>query len=177
MAFCAVGAGQVFLDRIGSRLAVTREVFNELNRHRGRLPNLSVVIEWLERDDEARVYTLSPDNQMAVLDLVRMLGGAHAQEHIGEVATVLAAVELIEAGQDVLLLMDDQDGRRLGKARHLAMIDCPALLVDMVCNDDLEYPVADRIWREKFRDRKDVWPAFLERLNQECPDKAPAKNR
>jgi hypothetical protein len=178
MAFCTVGAGQQLLDRLGGQLVVTREVMNELIRHRQRLPNLNVVIDWLGAEEEAKVYTLSSESATEVLDVVRLLGGGHPDEHVGEVATVFAAVDLIEAGEEVVVLMDDQDGRRLGRAKGLVMIDCPALLVDMVCGDDLDFALAGRIWREKlFPGRREVWPALAERVSRDCPDKAPPARR
>jgi len=171
MAFCGVGAGQVLLDYLQGRLIVTREVLGELKRNVGAMPSLQRTIAWLEEDEDHRVHDLTSEHALEVTDFLQNYRTAveHPDEHLGEVATVYGALELVDDGRRPLVCMDDQLGKTLCRAKNLDQADTPALLIEMVCAKVIDLRLGQRIWQNVFTDRR-LWRVYRERVGIACPD-------
>jgi hypothetical protein len=165
-AFCSVGAGRALIDYLGPCLVVARDVLGELRRNQPRCPGLRTFIEWAEAAEALRVHDLTLEHAVEVADLLRLyqLPGEHPREHLGEVATVYAAIELQEAGRSPLVCVDDQLGKKLCRGRGLDFADTPALLVEMVCEGVLDERLGQRIWQALFPQQRALWARFHQRV-------------
>jgi hypothetical protein len=174
MAFCAVGAGQTLLDYLQARLIVTREVLGELKRNHASMPSLAVAIAWLEDDEEERVHDLTSAHALEVTDFLQNYRTEldHPNEHLGEVATVYGALELVDQGRRPLVCMDDQLGKSLCRAKNLDHADTPALLIEMVCAKAIDFRLGQRIWQHMFSERR-LWRAYKERVEAACKEALP----
>ena len=174
MAFCRVGAGQSLLDYLEARLIVTREVLGELKRNVAAMPALHVTIAWLEEDEGQRVHDLTPEHALEVTDFLQnyRTEADHPNEHLGEVATVYGALELVDEGRQPLVCVDDQLGKKLCRTRNLDQADTPSLLIEMVCARAIDFRLGQRIWQNVLTDRR-LWKAYRERVGHTCPDALP----
>ena len=174
MAFCRVGAGQSLLDYLEARLIVTREVLGELKRNVAAVPALHVTITWLEEDEGQRVHDLTPEHVLEVTDFLQnyRTEADHPNEHLGEVATVYGALELVDEGRQPLVCMDDQLGKKLCRTRNLDQADTPSLVIEMVCARAIDFRLGQRIWQNVLTDPR-LWKAYRERVADACPDALP----
>lgn len=174
MAFCTVGAGQTLLDYLQARLIVTREVLGELKRNHASMPSLAVAIAWLEDDEDERVHDLTSAHALEVTDFLQNYRTEldHPNEHLGEVATVYGALELVDQGRRPLVCMDDQLGKSLCRAKNLDHADTPSLLIEMVCAKAIDFRLGQRIWQHMFSDRR-LWRAYKERVEAACKEALP----
>jgi hypothetical protein len=169
-AFASVGAGQALIDYLGAGLIVARDVLDELRRNRARCPGLGVLVDWLEAAETQRVHDLAAAHLIEVHDLLRLyqLPGEHPREHVGEIATVYAAIELTAAGRAPLVCVDDQLGKQLCRSRRLAHADTPALIVEMVCEEAIDRRLGQRIWQTVFSGRRALWALYHQRVDEAC---------
>jgi hypothetical protein len=174
MAFCGVGAGQALLDYLQARLIVTREVLGELKRKHASMPSLEVAIAWLEDDEDERVHDLTSAHALEVTDFLQNYRTEldHPNEHLGEVATVYGALELVDQGRRPLVCMDDQLGKSLCRAKNLDQADTPALLIEMVCAKAIDFRLGQRIWQRMFTERR-LWLAYKQRIEAACSESLP----
>ncbi len=169
-AFCKVGAGHALIDYLGACLVVVRDVLGELRRNQAECPGLRTFVDWVETAEDSRVHDLTIEHVVEVSDMLRFyqLPGEHPREHLGEIATVYAAIELAAAGRLPLVCVDDQLGKRLCRSRRLDYADTPALLVEMVCEDVIDQRLGQRIWQALFPDQRTLWPRLRQRIEEAC---------
>jgi hypothetical protein len=165
-AFSSVGAGGALIDYLAPRLVVARDVLAELRRNEARCPGLRTFVDWADADEDRRIHDLTIAHAIEVADLLRLyqLPGEHPREHLGEVATVYAAIELQEAGERPLVCVDDQLGKKLCRSRGLDFADTPALLVEMACEGAVEDRLGQKIWQALFSERRALWSHFRQRV-------------
>lgn len=83
-------------------------------------------------------------------------------QDLGEVTCVLLAQHLRDTGEcehPVLLLDDVRHGKKLAAPRGLAVVDTPALIIEMVCAEAIPRALGKRVWRQTLSDRS-KWAAF-----------------
>jgi hypothetical protein len=169
MAFAKVGAAQAFLDYVGERTLLVRDVLDELRRHRQRFSNLCPLIAFFEAEGDRRVLDLAPRHVLAVDDLaaVHHAPGDPPTRNRGEIATVYGAIALRRQCRGVLVGMDDHLGKQLCRQRRIPAADTPSLLVEMVCAGALTYETGGRIWRSGlFDNNRTAWRAYRTRLQE-----------
>lgn len=100
--------------------------------------------------------------------------GLHKDEDIGETATVFYAQHrLKEDGSRFDLLMDDNGGKAMARARDLRFIDTPSLVLQMVCEGALTEENGQKVWNQALSDAV-ARSNYSIRLAEECPDRSGA---
>lgn len=114
---------------LGDRAAVALDVHVEIHRNAvGRFPALKTLamLKW----PHGEPLPLPPDLLTDATDLRRLhtSSGAHTEANRGEIATALLAGRI----DDVVVVMDDNLGKKLCRLRSLARISSAQLAVEMV---------------------------------------------
>lgn len=126
---------------LGNRAGVTLEVEHELERTAKRYPFLANLpgTGW----PPPPPFELPPYRREELLDIKRADPDSRADQHLGEISTVLMAQEL----GDALTIIDDELGKKLCRFRHVPRISTATLAAEMTaagaCPDDLGFAVFD----------------------------------
>ncbi|MGB7160175.1 MAG: hypothetical protein WBD40_19060 [Tepidisphaeraceae bacterium] len=130
--FCDGGQILNLAQYLGQRAFITLEVKDELERNAQTYVDLRTLqlARWPSENNELELPTAL---KQELRDLARGLqvAGDHPNMHFGEISTVLMAEHL--GGE--LILLDDNDGKRLARARNVPRLSTAMLAAEMVaCN-------------------------------------------
>jgi len=127
------------MEHCTQRLYIVGDVAEEIARyasHATMAAGIAVFNELIQHDP----IDLPPQVALAVSDLMKMnrrLFGLTDKDE-GETATVFyAAWARDQENRQFLILMRDNDGRRLAEDRNLALMETQELVVDLVCGSVL----------------------------------------
>jgi hypothetical protein len=144
-AFCRAGQVRALLVWCGRRLHVVREVYQELDRERGEVPDHAPLLSWLEQ--ERRLMELGPTSKVWVAKVATMLGPSR----IGCIASARAARDLpdpLRGRPPAAVLVDDRLGGRICARLGVPVVPAHRVLLDMVREERITPAEGRQIWRD-----------------------------